>query len=100
VDDLHHDELDYDELEELHAELHDYLLASDLVGLAERDPDEASETIARLFAVIRHVAGAVGGAALVLRRQPMLIDRVARDLGMLAGMLDELVLGENVNPLD
>jgi hypothetical protein len=85
--------IDYDELGEMHAELRDHLLASDLVALAEHDQDGAREVTANLVRVIRHAADSMRRAALVIRRSPQSAHRVADGLDDMAGMLDELVLG-------
>jgi hypothetical protein len=91
------DELDYDEFEETLAALRDHLRASDLVSVAEANPDEAREAIASLLAVIRHAAETMGTLALVLRGQPALRERVARGLDEVANALNELVLDEGEN---
>jgi cytochrome P450 len=74
------DELDYDDLEEMHAALRDHLSASDVVSLAESDQAIACEAIANLFAVFRTTAEALGATALALRRQPTLAERLAQGL--------------------
>ncbi len=88
------DELEYEDLEETFSALRDYLLASDVVAVAESDQADACEVIASLFAVVRHAALSMRGFALVLRRQPATAEGMARGLDELAAALEELVLGQ------
>lgn len=85
---------DYDEFEETLADLRDHLLASDIVSLVEYDQAAALEAVASLFSVVRHASEAMGRLSLVLRRQPMALERIADHLEAMARSLSELVLEE------
>jgi hypothetical protein len=88
-----HEVFDPDEIDEMHDDLRDYLLASDLVAVLTQDDEGGlEELVANLYRVVRHSATSLQAMALVLRRIPESRERIADGLDELAGALNELVL--------
>jgi hypothetical protein len=88
------DAFDYDEPEEMHTELREHLLASDVVLLAAHDQGEATEAVVGLLRVVRHTSAALRGIALALRRVPTTVEVTADRLEELADALDELAFDD------
>jgi hypothetical protein len=89
MSDDEHDDLDLDDLEEMHAAVREHLVATDLAGY----PAAARETIAGLLAVTRYASDAMRRTALVLRRQPAMTEQAANALDKHAEALDALMPG-------
>jgi hypothetical protein len=84
------DPLDYDDVEEMHAELRDHLMATDLMAA---DPDTARDAVANLFGLIRFARESTQQIAMSLRWKPANAESAADGLDALAVALDELAFG-------
>jgi hypothetical protein len=84
------DPLDYHDVEEMHAELRDHLMATDLMA---SDPDTARDAVANLFGLIRFASESTQQIAMALRWKPANAESAADGLDALAVALDELAFG-------
>ena len=84
------DPLDYDDVQEMHAELRDHLMATDLMAA---DPDTARDAVANLFGLIRLATESTQQIAMALRWKPANAESAADGLDALAVALDELAFG-------
>ena len=81
---------DFDDVEEMHAELRDHLMATDLMAA---DPDTARDAVANLFGLIRFATESTERIAMALRWQPANAEGAADGLDALAAALTELAFG-------
>ena len=84
------DRPDYEDVEQMHAELRDHLMATDLMSA---DPDAARDAVANLFGLIRFASESTQQIAMALRWKPANAESAADGLDALAVALDELAFG-------
>jgi hypothetical protein len=82
------DEPEFEDIEELHAQMRSLLRAQVLLDATEHDPGELRDVIAEMLDQIRHTGEVIRAWARVLRMQPTMAERIADWMTDIADVLD------------